>query len=922
MTRWLIFTLLRAYPPAFRQQFGVGMQYGLEEEHAAARLRGPFALAFFWLSTTLSLVPDGIRERSAASRRRQGPRAAPFKEGTQDSGGMEMIGATLRDFRFATRRLAKRPGFSLAGIATLGLGMGATTAIFGLLHTVILHPLDYFEPERLIWIAHESNQSSLGVPTGAYLEYKERSNTVTDLAIYTEATTTIQIAGEPLEVGVIRATNNLFDVLGSYPAKGRTFTPDDAVEGATPVAVISHGFWQRAHGGRPDIVGRPVVSGSTATVVGVMPETFAFVRPTASVVFGNTFKTPDLFLPTRIREDNARVGNFMYQGIGRLTKGATVGGANTELHHLMRDAADRYSPTGGGHSRESLDAGHYRPVVATLKDAVVGEIGEVLWIVMGTVMFVLLIAASNVASLFVLRAESMQQELAVRTALGASRRAVARWFIAEGITVSSLGGLLGIGIAVFGTRAVLALAPSDLPRTDGLVMGPTVFGFALALSLLIGVLFGIGPVLRSRGDPVSSVALRNARTTSEGVARRRGREVLVAGQVAFALVLLIGSGLLVRTYVSLRAVDPGFGASDIITFKLALDGDQFSGELNRAQFMVNVANRVEQLPGVTMAGFSADLPMDGNERVDAIVTAEDFETELGGAARTLRVFAGASYLTALGAEILEGRDLESLDFADFPRVALVNETFARTRWPGESAVGRRIAQRKDGLTLEEDVWYTVVGVVGDLRERSLILEPEPVVYLPTVFLPGSDYAMFVTAQTLLVKASAPQPDVIQQVRDEVRAIDPGILVDDIRSLDRVVAASMQQVTFAMVLVLLSAGVALALGIIGIYGAVAYTVGRRTKEFGVRIALGATAADVRNLVLRQGGAIGIMGIVPGLVGAVLATQVLSSLLFGVSTLDVSTYLCVAASLMAFVLAAGWVPAHRATRVDPVAALSAE
>ena len=586
----------------------------------------------------------------------------------------------------------------------------------------------------------------------------------------------------------------------------------------------------------------------------------------------------------------------------------------------MRDAADHYTYA-GGHTRESLDEGHYLPIVETLKNAVVGDVGRVLWILMGTVSLVLLIAAANVANLFVLRAESMQKELAVRTALGASRRSMVRWFLAEGLTLSMLGGVLGLAIASIGTRAVLRLVPGDLPRMDEFGADPAVLGFALAVSLIAGVLFGLVPVARSRNLDVA-LTIGSNRNATDGRSRRGTREALVVGQVAFALILLVGSGLLLRTFTSLRSVDPGFGDSNVVTFKLALDGSQFDGELQRAQFMLNVADRVAQLPGITHTAFSADLPVDGNEWSDAIVTPDAIPEPGALGAISLRVFVGAGYLKAIGAELVRGRELEALDFADYPRVAVVNQAFVEQRWPGEDPIGRQIAQWYDEQDPQGDVWYTVVGVVGDIRERSLVQEPEPTVYLPTVFLPESDFAMFVTSQTLLVQTAGPPHEIIATVREEIRAIDPQILVDDVRTLDQLTASSMQQVTFAMVLVIISAAVALALGIVGIYGAMAYTVGQRTREFGVRIALGATAGDIRSSVLRQGSTIGLTGVAIGLVGAALVTRVLQSLLFGVSAVDLPTYGVVAAGLLLLVLCAGLIPAQRATRVDPVRAMGAD
>jgi predicted permease len=916
----LIGALMRLYPQDFRARFGAGVTFALEEEHRAARRRGIGPLVAFWITTAWNTLREGLRERLFRAPVGTSRRGLEIN-GRWERGVGEMITQTIRDLGLALRRMSKRPAFAVAGIVTLGLGIGATTAVFSVLNTVILRPLPYGQSDRLVLVGHRSDQSTLGIPNGGYLEYQNRSGTLADLAIYTEATATFPINDEPYELGLIRTTPNLFELLRVSAARGRTFVPEDVVEGAESVTVISHGFWQRMYGGDPDVIGKPVIEGSQTLVVGVMPEDFDFIRPEASVVFGNAFEAPDLFFPIAIRESEARFGNFMYQGIARLAPGATLEEARTELYRLMRDATEHYT-YGGGHTRQSLDEGNYVPRVETLKDAVVGDVARVLWILMGTLSLVLLIAAANVANLFVLRAESLQKELAVRTALGASRRSLARWFLAEGLTLSVLGGVLGLAIASFGTRAVLRLAPGDLPRMDELGVDPVVLGFALGVSLIAGVLFGLVPVARSRNLDSVTLTMGANRTVTDGRSRGRTREALVVGQVAFALILLVGSGLLLRTFASLRSVDPGFGDSNVVTFKLALDGSQFDGELQRAQFMLNVADRVAELPGVTHTAFSADLPVDGNEWSDVIATPDAIPEPGALGDNTLRVFAGARYLSAIGAELVRGREFEALDFADYPRVAVVNQAFVEKRWPGEDPIGQQIAQWYDEQDPQGDVWYTVVGVVGDIRERSLVQEPEPTVYLPTVFLPESDFAMFVTNQTLLVQTAGPPHEIIGSVREEIRAIDSQILVDGVRTLAQLTAGSMQQVTFAMVLVIISAVVALALGIVGIYGAVAYTVGQRTREFGVRIALGATAGNIRSSVLRRGSTIGLTGIAIGLGGAALVTRVLQSLLFGVSVVDAPTYGVVAAGLLVLVLCAGLIPAQRATRVDPVRAMSAD
>lgn len=561
--------------------------------------------------------------------------------------------------------------------------------------------------------------------------------------------------------------------------------------------------------------------------------------------------------------------------------------------------------------------------VVPLKDAVVGHIAGVLWILLAAVGFLLLVATANVANLFIARAESRHREIAIQQALGADRGALMGLFLGESAVLAAAGGVLGVGLAAVGTGLLRRLGPAEIPRLEQVGLDGQVLAVAAGASLIAALVFALLPFARH--------ARLNLRTTmgDEGLGAtvsrgtQRTRQGLVVIQVAFALVLLVGSGLLVRTFDNLRRVDPGFDGSHVLTVEMTLPGSEFPKDVDRTRFMLDLSEKVAALPGVERATFTADLPLNGNEWRDAVAV-EGALPEKGTLGTTaLRLFVGPGYLEAIGARLVRGRELERHDFADQPRAVVVNESFARQRWPdGESPLGKRIAQWWDGIDPAADIWYTVVGVVEDIREKSLMEEPEPTIYLPTVFLPEAEFAMFVRNMILVVETSVEPAALIPDVRRQVQEFHAEVPINAVRTLAAVQAGSFQQVSFAMLLLLIASGVTVALGFVGVYGVVSYVVGQRTREFGVRMALGAQKRHVRGAVLRQGSAASLVGILLGLAGALTLTRWLEALLFGVSRTDVSVYAGAALALFLTVLAAALVPARRAAAIDPVTAIRTE
>lgn len=864
------------------------------------------------------LMADGMNRESARheAKRRFG-RVRRAKEAAREEFGFRGLELAAREVRHAARGLRKSPSFTIAAVLTLGLGIGATTAIFSVLNGVVLRPLPYPDPGRMVSVSHTDDDGDrLGMPDGGYFFYAENASTLSDLAAYLELSQVIRGTGAPFELAMALATPSIFDVFRVRPIHGRLFTAADAEPGAPDVAVLTYGFWLRQFGGDPDAIGQPLTAGSDIEVIGVLPQDFEFARADASIVFGNSFDQPDVLVPLTMRQTSARFGNFMYQGIGRLAEGVTAEGSARELAALMPQAAEAYP---GLHTVASLREGGHRPVVRTLQDAIVGRLASTLWILLGAVGLVLLIATANVANLFLARAESQRREIAVRRSLGAGMKALARASMAEGVVLSTFGGVLGLALAAIGVRLLLGLAPPDLPRLDEAGLDARVLAFAGALTILTGFVFGLFPLLSHARTDARAALGEESRGATTGSKRQRTRRLLVAAQVAFALVLLIGAGLLVRTFQNLRDVDPGFDGSNVLTLRASLHG-LYSTDVEATEFLLDLTRRLEGVPGVEVATFAGDLPLDGDEWRDDVAVEGALPTNESEKVSALRVFVGPGYLEAIGARLMRGRELERLDFDGYPEFVVVNEAFAEQRWPGEEAIGKRLMQ--GGNSPDEDVWYTVSGIVADIREGSLMTPPEPTVYLPTVFKPDDDYAMFVRNMPVVVRTEGDPLVAFRAIERELHAFNPELPINSVMTLGELEARSFQQVSFAMTLVVIAAIVALVLGFIGIYGVVAYLVSLRSREFGIRMALGATPGHLRRTVLREGGVIALTGILVGLAGAVLASRIFASLLFGVAATDLATYGVVSLGLLMVVMLASLGPAQRSTSVDPVAAIRAE
>jgi predicted permease len=706
--------------------------------------------------------------------------------------------------------------------------------------------------------------------------------------------------GQPQQLSASQVTHDYFRVLGIQPFLGRAFVEGEDRRGAEPVVVIGYPLWEQTFGGDRTVVGRTLeLDGVPRRVVGVMPR-------------GSEFGEEDLWLPLEIDTADPDASSLGLIGIARLAEGATIEAAQAEMQDLlMRFAEARPDELGP----EILEQTGLAADVKPLKEVFVQDVRQALWVLLGTVGFVLLIACANVANLFLVRAETRQREQALRTALGASRSDLIRQYLTESVTLSVGGGLLGLGLAAFGVRGLLALAPADLPGILKIGIDGSVLAFTAAISVGAGIIFGLFPVFAHGRKGLSSSLKEGGRASTAGRERHRTRSALVVAQVALALVLLVGSGLMIRSFMAMREVDPGFEAPGLVTFSFALPGAEYVDSRQVLDFHRQFTDRLAAIPRVETAGMITGLPLTDTKSAGPMEPVErPFpEGELAPIIEWRRVTPG--YFAAMRIPILEGRAPEWDDQGDQLRGVVISQALAGTFWPDESAVGRQI--RNQG---SEHSWE-VVGVVGDVRFDDVQDEPQPFAYFPveggTAEQPDPWRSMDV-----VVRVEGDPLAAIPDARDALRAIDPRLPMINPRTVEAVVEESMASTSFTVLLLGIAAGIALLLGTVGIYGVISYIVSRRTPEIGVRMALGAPAEAVLRSIVGQGMALTGIGMLVGLFGAWGLSRALASLLYGVTATDPLTFLGTAVLLGVVALAATWIPARRASRVDPVEALRSE
>ncbi len=823
----------------------------------------------------------------------------------------------MRQFHVAVRRLLRVPGFTAVALLTLAIGIGANTAVFTVLHSVLIKPLPYPEPDELVslWFSAPGIElpegSDLNCSPTIFETFRDENRSFQQLGLWSQGGATIQVGAESEGVSMVAVTHGTLEALGVRPLAGRWFSAEDDTPGSTETVVLSHGYWQRRFGGDLAMVGETLTVGERPRVViGVMPRDFRVLNV-----------DPAIILPQRFDREKLFLGNFSHQCVARLRPGVTLAQADADVARMLPLWLRAWPPP-PGMSAALFEGAGLGPALRPLKRDVVGDLGNVLWVLMGTVVLVMVIAGANVANLLMVRAEGRHQELAIRAALGAGWRRIAGELLSESLLLGAAGGLLGLGLAQLAVRGLVAAAPEGLPRLDEIAIDPVVIGFALAVSVGSGLLFGLVPVARQarRSGSGFGVSLRGGgRTVSAGPERHRAQNTLVVVQVALALVLLIGAGLMIRTVQQLRAVDPGFTHPEQIqTIRLSVRESQAEEAEGVVRVLQALTGRVAALPGVEAVVFTNSAPMEGFNSTD-VLFAEDRaygQAEIP-PLRRFR-FVSPGLFRAQGTPLITGRDFTWDDLYQRREVAVVSEEMARELWgnPG-AALGKRIRPTA------ADPWRDVVGVVGDVYDDG-VREPAPTtVYWPALMdrFWGND-TFVQRGVTLLIRSPrVGQPGFLDEVGTAIGA-NGTFPLSLIRTVADLYDRSLARTSFTLVILAIAGLMALVLGIVGIYGVMSYAVTQRAREIGIRMALGARHGAVRGMFVWRGLALAGIGVLVGLLAAVGLTRLMSSSLFGISAVDPMTYGLVAFVLTAAAVLASYLPARRATAVDPISVLRAE
>ena len=811
--------------------------------------------------------------------------------------------------RLFFRRVRTNPGFTLLSLLTLAIGVGANIAIFAVVNAVLLRPLPLPDSERLVVLRHAApglaQLAELPMSDALYFLYAEQVRTLESVAVYREEQVSFTGPENPQRVAASSVTASFFEVLRTPPRLGRSFTPEDDRPGAAPVAVLSDGLWRSRFGAEPGIVGRIVdIDGESVEVVGVMPPGFSFSQ-----------QEIDLWRPLRLDRENVQLGAFGSNGVARIADGATLGQVRAELEALLANLTELLPDEGAA---PILANAGFRPLIDRAREAVVGDIEATLWILLGAVGFLLLIACANVANLFLVRSEARHGEVAIRAALGESGGRLAGSVLFESLVLGVAGGLLALPVALLAVRLLVAFGPRELPRLDEVSIDAAVLLFGLAVSVVAGFLFGLLPALRAGAVAAAGHMTAGARGATSSRERQLARRGLVVVQVALALTLLVGSGLAVRSFQRLAAVDPGFDPVDVLAFGLALPERDYETPDARLNFHREVVDRLRGLPGVVDASAASTVPLSGEvsgsgHSIEGRPLADD---EVPPVFMIKRV--APAYFATLRVEVVEGRVFDALDGERESPVVIVSRSLARTHWPGESALGKGI--RVGGPPDEEgEQWSRVVGVVDDVHEINLHEDPPEMAYYP---LPGVTGGEGVPAAMRYVVRAPNAAALSGAVREAVRGLDPTLPIAEVETLETLVGRARGERAFVMILLAIAAGLALLLGAVGLYGVVSYMVAQRRREIAVRMAVGAQVADVRRLVLTEAGGLALLGALLGIGAAVALTRRLQALLFETSPLDPLVFVAVSTLLVGVCLLASWLPARRAARIEPLAALRAE
>ena len=805
-----------------------------------------------------------------------------------------------QDIRYGVRMLTQKPGFTLAAVLALALGIGANSAIFSVVNAVLLRSLPYEEPNQLTMVLSTKRQDSRLSGSASYLDFVDWSNqnqVFERMAAFRNSGYTLTGTGEPERINGARASASFFPLLRVQAFLGRTFLPEEDKGKGERVVLLSHGLWQRRFGGDPNIVGQSLtLNANNYTVVGVLPEGFTFPIEVEKA---------DMWTPLALDgELLEQRGAHYLKVVARLKPGVSSQTAQAEMTTIASRLEEQYPE----------DNTNRIVTIFPLYEQLVGGIRTALWALLGAVGFVLLIACSNVANLLLARAASRQKEIAVRMALGASRSRIVRQLITESLLLALMGGGAGLLLALWGVESLIALGPADLPRLSGVSVDGWVLSFTFLISIITGVVFGLAPALKASKPDLNEALKEGSRGSTEGFSGRRLRNLLVVSEMALALVLLIGAGLLIRSFLRLQQINPGFDPSNVLMVQVELPESKYKDSSQVSTFFEQAIERIKALPGVESAGGVTTPPL-GGSNMRTSFSVENRPAPPPGQEPLAHYRAiTPDYFRALRIPILRGQGFSENYRKDSPGRIIINETMANRFWPGEDPIGQRISI---GMAVDdnEPTKWEIIGIVGDVRHAALDVEP-----LPEMYTPHSQQSW--SFLTLVVRSSSDPMALAGPVRNEILAVDKDQPVSNIRSMESLVSASVAQPRFYLLLFGIFAALALILAAVGIYGVLSYSVTQRMHEIGIRLALGAKPSDVVKLVVGQGMILAIIGVGIGLIVAFILTRLMSSLLYKVSATDPVTFAALALLLVAVALLASYIPARRATKVDPMIALRYE
>ena len=865
--------LLRVYPAAFHDEYGGEMTRLFRDR---CRREG-------WLRVLFEVLPDLIW-----------------------TAGREHMESVWRDIRYSVRSLLQARVFAAAAILTLALGIGANTAIFSIAHAVLLRPLPYKDPQQLVQVWENNRQRNMpryGIAPANFLDWQQRNTVFQQMSAFASyLSMNLTGRGEPVRLQGARVSANFFPLLGISPALGRTFLEEEDQTGGNQVAILDHTLWQNHFGSDPAIIGQPVSLNDTSyTVIGVLPADFRapFSAPSAS----ESSEQVDVFVPLALEaRERVHRGTHPLRVLARIKPGVTLEQARSEMEAIAAQI-EKENP------ESNLGKG---VTLVALHEQIVGDFRLALMVLLGAVVAVLLIACSNVANLLLARALGRRKEIVIRAALGAGRRRLVRQLLTESLLLAALGGLAGVSLAYGAVGLVRGLAAAEItiPRAEEISLNTEVLAFALGLSLFTALVFGLAPALIACKVNLNDALKQSGRSSTKGAFEFRLRGLLVVSQIALATMLLIGAGLMLRSLWQLQSVDPGFRPARILTMQIAPPASRYKDSRQMHSLYARLLERATVLPGVQSVGGAMYLPFSGTSNAWAFQIQGRPPLPPGQSMMSGWRPVTANYFPTMGIPLARGRDFTASDTADAPLAVIINESMAREFWPNEDPVGQQ-------LRFNGERWRTIVGIVKDVHHSQLEFAPTPEMFFP---YPQLDFSWL--SMTLVVRAEGDPLALTSSLRSIVRELDPSLPVYNVRTIETMLSASLARPRWNLLLLVIFAAIAVILASLGLYGVMNYAVSQRVPEIGIRTALGARPGDVVRLILKQGAALIVVGVSLGLGGAFALSRVMQSLLFGITATDRATFVSAAVLLVAVALTATYLPARRATRIDPVVALRAE